>query len=86
MKLSEALDLSWCATKHVDDPTPGTYTLSKRILGYGFNDNGERGYYDNFQRDDPEQQIPCRPFYWEDTGDVLVEIASEYGEDGWEPK
>lgn len=80
MKLSEALDLSLGATKHVDDPIPGTYTVIKANL--------EPGYYEDFQRDDSERQIPCRPFYYgyplDD--DPLAAIAISNGEDGWEPK
>lgn len=78
MKLSEALNLSSGATKHVDVPVPGTYTVIRA--------NPEAGYYENFQRDDPKQQLPCRPFYfgYPLDDDPLAVIASEDGEDGWE--
>jgi hypothetical protein len=82
MKLHEALEQSRGATKHVDGPVAGTYSVSKANLS--------AGYYKDFQPDDSEQRSPfCTSSYWGydyPGADPLARFNEYYGEDGWEPR
>lgn len=83
MKLHEALEQSHGATKHVDGPVAGTYTVSKANLS--------AGYYEDFQPDDPERRSPfSTSYYWGKNfpgdEDPLTKIASFAGEDDWKTR
>lgn len=76
MTLQEAIQ-SGQATKHVNEPYAGTYTVSKA--------NISAGYYKDFRHDDRSLQSPfSTSSYWGPND--LHKITSFTGEEGWEPR
>ena len=77
MKLAEALALSQCVKKHVDDKYfPGTYHVSKA--------NISPGWYKRFVADDPKERSPVSNSVYYDFYNGLENIALYIGEDDWE--
>jgi len=75
MKLIEALK-SGSATKHVNGPLPGTYTVDKA--------NISAGYYKDFEPDDPAQRTPFNTSVYYSAREISSISYFVDIEEGWE--